>query len=299
MFEVDRATGHRPLFATTLALLEDHGLLDGWLLDRATVERFFEAAEAQYRPNPYHNAAHAADVAQTTAVILKHLDDFLRSPRSEGGGGGGGGSSASSAAVAASTAGYGGAAAAAGSSGGGGGGAGGAQQQQQQPSTSTSGGGAEGEDGSPGLTRMERFCAIFAAAIHDLGHPGLNNDFLVRSRDEQAVVYNDRSVNENMHCARAFQLALGVGGGGSSSSSGQGGDGRAAGAAASTAADSGGGGGGGGGGSPPRPCDVFASFSDEEYARARGLIVSIVLSTDMAVHFDLLAKFNAAVEVSE
>jgi hypothetical protein len=79
------------------------------------------------------------------------------------------------------------------------------QQQQQQPaaaaaasnSSSSSQQQQQQQGGAPrrpcaGLTRMERFCIIFASAVHDLGHPGLNNDFLVRSRDRQAIIYNDR-----------------------------------------------------------------------------------------------------------
>ncbi|KAI8463225.1 MAG: hypothetical protein J3K34DRAFT_381092 [Monoraphidium minutum] len=186
VFELDRRSGQRPLFAVVLALLEDQGLLDGWMLDRATVERYFAAVEAAYKQNPYHNNTHAADVTQTAAVIMRHTH--------------------------------------------------------------------AGEGGGGGLSKMERFCVIFASAVHDLGHPGVN-DFLIRTRDKQAVIYNDRSVNENMHCARAFELALSRDG-----------------------------------------CDIFRRFADAEYARARALIVGMVLSTDMAVHFDLLNRFNAALE---
>lgn len=59
-----------------------------------------------------------------------------------------------------------------------------------------------------GLTKLERFAVIISAAVHDMAHPGLNNDFLIKTRDKSAVIYNDRSVNENMHVSRAFQLAL-------------------------------------------------------------------------------------------
>jgi hypothetical protein len=41
------------------------------------------------------------------------------------------------------------------------------------------------------FTRLEQFAVIFSAAVHDLGHPGVNNDFLVRSRAPMAVRYND------------------------------------------------------------------------------------------------------------
>jgi len=43
-------------------------------------------------------------------------------------------------------------------------------------------------------------------------------------------------------------------------------------------------------------CDIFSRFSDEEYTQARQMIISMILSTDMAVHFDLLARFSAAVQ---
>jgi hypothetical protein len=56
------------------------------------------------------------------------------------------------------------------------------------------------------LTLGDRFCGIIAAAVHDMGHPGTNNNFGVITRSEWAVVYNDRSILENMHVSRAFRL---------------------------------------------------------------------------------------------
>jgi hypothetical protein len=35
---------------------------------------------------------------------------------------------------------------------------------------------------------------------------GVNNDFLIQSGSETALVYNDASVNENMHMSRGFYL---------------------------------------------------------------------------------------------
>jgi len=49
------------------------------------------------------------------------------------------------------------------------------------------------------LTDMEKFTLVLAAAVHDVGHPGLTNDFHVRSRDPIAFWYNDTSCNENLH----------------------------------------------------------------------------------------------------
>ncbi|GFH27791.1 3'5'-cyclic nucleotide phosphodiesterase, partial [Haematococcus lacustris] len=45
-----------------------------------------------------------------------------------------------------------------------------------------------------------------AAAVHDVGHKGLNNDFLVKSGDALALLYNDLSPMENHHLATTFQL---------------------------------------------------------------------------------------------
>uniref|UniRef100_A0A7S0VC46 PDEase domain-containing protein n=1 Tax=Hemiselmis tepida TaxID=464990 RepID=A0A7S0VC46_9CRYP len=58
------------------------------------------------------------------------------------------------------------------------------------------------------LSDIELFALIVSALCHDLEHPGVNNPFLVASRSDLATLYNDRSVLENHHCCRAFQLML-------------------------------------------------------------------------------------------
>merc|ERR550514_452545 len=45
---------------------------------------------------------------------------------------------------------------------------------------------------------------LLAAAIHDHGHQGLSNNFLVKSSDELALRYNDQHVNEHHHISSAF-----------------------------------------------------------------------------------------------
>lgn len=48
--------------------------------------------------------------------------------------------------------------------------------------------------------------ALFAAAIHDVDHPGVTNQYLIDSGNELALMYNDESVLENHSLAVAFKL---------------------------------------------------------------------------------------------
>lgn len=57
-------------------------------------------------------------------------------------------------------------------------------------------------------SRLHVAASLFAAIIHDMEHPGFNNDFLIKTRAPVAVTYNDRSVLENHHCAQGFRALL-------------------------------------------------------------------------------------------
>lgn len=59
-----------------------------------------------------------------------------------------------------------------------------------------------------GFSKLEIFSLIIAAAVHDLGHPGYTNDFLINTQHPNAIVYNDRSVNENFHVSSAFRIVM-------------------------------------------------------------------------------------------
>merc|ERR1719183_3107323 len=48
------------------------------------------------------------------------------------------------------------------------------------------------------LSEMEVLTLLFAACCHDVGHPGVTNQFRVAEQDDGAITYNDISVNENM-----------------------------------------------------------------------------------------------------
>lgn len=47
---------------------------------------------------------------------------------------------------------------------------------------------------------------LMAAVVHDVGHPGNNNNFQAAMSSELALTYNDRSVLENHHVAHAFRM---------------------------------------------------------------------------------------------
>jgi cAMP-specific phosphodiesterase 4 len=56
------------------------------------------------------------------------------------------------------------------------------------------------------LTDLEQFALLIGAVGHDLGHPGVNNPFLTEVGHTLALLYNDRSPLENMHCAKLYNI---------------------------------------------------------------------------------------------
>ncbi|KAJ2809863.1 3',5'-cyclic-nucleotide phosphodiesterase [Coemansia furcata] len=51
------------------------------------------------------------------------------------------------------------------------------------------------------LRPTDAVALVVASMCHDLGHPGLNNAFMVRAHTQLAELYNDQSVLENFHAA--------------------------------------------------------------------------------------------------
>ena len=47
---------------------------------------------------------------------------------------------------------------------------------------------------------------ILAAACHDVEHPGYNNMYLIETKQQLSLRYNDSSVLENHHAATAFAV---------------------------------------------------------------------------------------------
>lgn len=57
------------------------------------------------------------------------------------------------------------------------------------------------------LTDLDIFSCYFASAIHDLDHPGNNNNYEIAVGSTLALSYNDKAVLENYHLCKAFSLA--------------------------------------------------------------------------------------------
>lgn len=58
------------------------------------------------------------------------------------------------------------------------------------------------------MTSLELFASIVATLAHDVGHPARANRFLINTRDEIAIQYNDMSVLEMMHTTILFQILI-------------------------------------------------------------------------------------------
>jgi hypothetical protein len=56
------------------------------------------------------------------------------------------------------------------------------------------------------LGPLEALTLLITAIGHDVGHPGVNNGFLITMNAPLAQLYNDRSVLESFHCAAFSQI---------------------------------------------------------------------------------------------
>ena len=63
-------------------------------------------------------------------------------------------------------------------------------------------------DDTLNLIDLDILSMFVSAIIHDYGHPGLNNNYLIRTKDDLAIKYNDVSVLENYHVSESFNIIL-------------------------------------------------------------------------------------------
>ncbi|KAJ8274497.1 hypothetical protein COCON_G00091220 [Conger conger] len=135
IFRVSDFSNHRPLTCIMYAIFQERDLMKTFKIPVDTFVTFMMTLEDHYHSDvAYHNSLHAADVAQSTHILLSTpaLDAVF--------------------------------------------------------------------------TDLEILAAIFAAAIHDVDHPGVSNQFLINTNSELALMYNDESVLENHHLAVGFKL---------------------------------------------------------------------------------------------
>ncbi|XP_034558690.1 cAMP-specific 3',5'-cyclic phosphodiesterase 4B-like isoform X2 [Notolabrus celidotus] len=135
IFRVAEHSHNRPLTCIMYTIFQERDLMRTFKIPTDTFVTFMLTLEGHYHSDvAYHNSLHAADVTQSTHILLSTpaLDEVF--------------------------------------------------------------------------TDLEILAAIFAAAIHDVDHPGVSNQFLINTNSELALMYNDESVLENHHLAVGFKL---------------------------------------------------------------------------------------------
>lgn len=65
-----------------------------------------------------------------------------------------------------------------------------------------------GELMSTHISDLQIMACFLACFMHDVAHPGVNNNFLIGVKHQKAIRYNDISILEYHHCAVAFKLLL-------------------------------------------------------------------------------------------
>ncbi|KAF9900462.1 3',5'-cyclic-nucleotide phosphodiesterase [Linnemannia zychae] len=151
--------------------------------------------DSYHRSNPYHNFAHAVDVLQATFYFLCRMGKLPSSgcgyppvATTPNGDAAGTSNRIADHVDSANT-----------------------HESDSSANIPTDNSTADG-DTSPSIhvadfLRPEDIFALLVASIgHDVGHPGVNNMFLVNAHTPLAQVYNDRSVLESFHSMALFQV---------------------------------------------------------------------------------------------
>ncbi len=157
------------------------------------------------------------------------------------------------------------------------------------------------------VTHVEKFALLVAALSHDLDHPGVNNAFLVNTKDRLATLYNDSSVLENSHIAFLYDLiatrqtrhaAVATRRprpGALPRSDTHIGDSNTPRSSPSVCVSS-------APGAFPEPgandeANIFAALDDSLYREVRRIIIATVLHTDMSHHFKMVSQMEVFYEL--
>lgn len=210
-------SGHALVHAGTFhgrILLQEAGIVGTESRQEKALKVFLSGIEEQYRPVPYHNSVHAADVLNSMMFLMKqHKQTNVRRP----------------------------------------------------------------------FTTVHKFAAYVAAVTHDAGHFGSNNRFHVMQHHPIAVLYNDSSPLENMHCAIGFLVLRQPAAAGFLQRPRERED-----APEMTPSPSG-----------AQPGGNCAYLTDEQFTDFRRIVIEAVLMTDMAKHFEATSRFRASIGYDE
>ena len=132
------------------------------------------------------------------------------------------------------------------------------------------------------FNRLEIFSLLVAVVAHDVSHPGLNNNFLVTTKHELAILHNDRSPLENMHCATLYDILKNDVRRPASLVTVQGSHHGAFSSCEHALAQN---------------LNVFRKLSDAQWRDSRKLIISMILNTDMTHHFQNVSQLQVLFEL--
>ena len=65
---------------------------------------------------------------------------------------------------------------------------------------------SKSSSGEKKITEAMKYVALLAACAHDVGHSGVNNNFLVNTNDDLAILYSYDAPLERMHASKGFAL---------------------------------------------------------------------------------------------
>ncbi|PFH36573.1 3'5'-cyclic nucleotide phosphodiesterase domain-containing protein [Besnoitia besnoiti] len=106
---------------------------------------------------------------------------------------------------------------------------------------------------------LHQAAIIVGALVHDVGHFGMNNNYVVNSSHPLAITYNDRSVLESFHSALAFRIM-----------NSRGND----------------------------EVNIAEAFLPEDKKEFRKYIIELVLETDIFFHYEFVSRFRLRRQMS-